>query len=231
MINNLSEYQRYSHFEYIKVSGGDAVSKEPWRSAASYLYAYFGNTVFDKLSFLKQRPAYKNLKTYLRLLENDFNTYHTCSAGRLFDAVSSLVGLTDIAGYHAEAPMRLESVIDDTIDGSYPYEIRDVISFKQTFEGILSDLDKRTDPARISAKFHNTLIRLAIEMSEKMRAETGIDAVVLSGGTFQNKYLLTHIESKLKNKGFRVYTPTLIPSNDGGIALGQLIIAANRIKN
>lgn len=221
---DLSGYKRFSHFEYIKVAGGDKVSSEPWRSAASYLYHYFDEDVFDNSELFGKKIHGKKLKMYLQLLKNDFNTYKISSAGRLFDAVSSLLGIVQIAGYHAEAPMKLESIVSANIGDFYNFEITKDISFKKTFEGIIYDLKNNVDISVISAKFHNTIIEVIVRMSEIMKQESGINKVVLSGGTFQNKYLLTKTENRLSEIGFEVYSQKNIPSNDGGIALGQLII-------
>ncbi len=225
-INDLKTYERFSHFEYIKVAGGDAVSKEPRRSAASYLYHYFGEEIFEEIPFITEVVKPEFLKIYLPLLRNNFNTYKISSAGRLFDAVASLLGIVQIAGYHAEAPMRLESIIDENTDDFYEFEINETVSFKKTFEGIINDLKNGIKKPVISAKFHNTVIQVVLQMSEIMHQKTGINKVVLSGGTFQNKYLLTKIENLLQKNNFRVYSHEKIPANDGGIALGQLIIGS-----
>lgn len=229
LINDLSDYNRFSHFEYIPVSGGDSVSKEPWRSATSCLYHYFGEDIFNTLPFFTEKIGAGKINMYLQVLKNNFNTYKTSSAGRLFDAVSSLLGLVNVAGYHAEAPMRLESIVNESVKESYNFDVNNVVSFKKTFKSIIDDLKEDVDISIISAKFHNTIVNVVIKLSELMKQKTGINKVVLSGGTFQNKYLLTKIETELADKNFEVCSPLKIPSNDGGIALGQLVIGAKRI--
>ncbi|MCF6365517.1 MAG: carbamoyltransferase HypF [Bacteroidales bacterium] len=226
-VNDLSSYKRFSHFEYITVSGGDSVSKEPWRSAASYLYHYFGKEIFDSVPFFTEKIGTDKIKMYKQVLENNFNTYKTSSAGRLFDAVASLTGLVNIAGYHAEAPMCLESIINESVIDCYSFEVTDVVSFKKMFEGIINDIKSGVDKSDISAKFHNTIIEVVMKMSAVMKQKIGINKVVLSGGTFQNKYLLANIETRLTANEFEVFSSEKIPTNDGGIALGQLIIGAN----
>jgi len=226
-INDSATYNRFSHFEYIPVSGGDSVSKEPWRSAASYLYHYFGKDIFDTIPFFTEKAGTIKIKMYKQVLKNNFNTYKTSSAGRLFDAVASLIGLVNISGYHAEAPMRLESIINESNTGFYDFEITDVVSFKKMFEAIISDIKSGISNSDISAKFHNTLVELVVKMCKTMKQKTGINKVVLSGGTFQNKYLLTKVENRLSENGFKAYSSLKIPSNDGGIALGQMLIGAN----
>lgn len=227
-INDLANYERFSHFEYIKAAGGDMVSKEPWRSAVSYIYYFFGEEIFVDLDFLTDNIKKEKLKIYLQLLKNNFNTYKTSSAGRLFDAVASLTGIVNKAGYHAEAPMKLESIINEDITDCYSFSINKTISLKKTFLGIISDMRNKVDVSIISAKFHNTIIEVVFELAKKMKHETGIKKIVLSGGTFQNKYLLSKLENKLSENMFEVFTSSEIPSNDAGIALGQLIIGAKK---
>jgi len=227
-INDLLDFERFCHFEYIQVSGGDAVSKEPWRSALSYLYHYFGEEGLEYAKkFIKNIDPFK-LKMYLNVLKNNFNTYKTSSAGRLFDAVSALIGLVSYAGYHAEAPMMLESVAAQNINNSYKFDILNTVSFKKTFEGIIEDLNNNESISTISAKFHNTITDIITQTAQLMSKKTGIKKVVLSGGTFQNRYLTERTENKLHTEGFEVYSHKEFPSNDGGLALGQLIIGAKK---
>ncbi len=227
-INDLANYKRFTHFEYIKVAGGDMVSKEPWRSAVSYIYHYFGEDIFSNLDFFINGIGQEKVKMYLQILKNNFNTHKTSSAGRLFDAVASLIGLVNKAAYHAEAPMKLESVVREDIKELYTFSINEVISFKECFMEIISDIKNNIDISIISAKFHNTIVDLVIETAKIIKQETALNKIVLSGGTFQNKYLLSNIENKLTENKFEVYTSSKVPSNDGGIALGQLIIGAKR---
>jgi hydrogenase maturation protein HypF len=226
-INDLSDFQRFTHFEYIPVSGGDYVSKQPWRSAVSYLFHYFGEQFFSiGKSYIENNDIHK-IKMYTNILKSGFNIYKTSSAGRLFDAVASLIGLIQESDYHAEAPMLLESVVDEAVTDSYSYGFYNrCISFKPMFESIINDLNNSVSKSVIAAKFHNTLVDLVVETSLQMRNETGLNTIAVSGGTFQNKILLEKVERSLFEHKFDVFTSSKIPSNDGGIALGQLIIAA-----
>jgi hydrogenase maturation protein HypF len=122
--------------------------------------------------------------------------------------------------------MRLEALVSPGEKGVYPFGLKDTVSFGPTVEAILEDLEKRVEPGIISARFHNTFIRMVAEVVQRIQKETGIRKVVLSGGTFQNRILLERIENQLEDLNFRVYAQYKVPSNDGGIALGQLAIAA-----
>ncbi len=124
--------------------------------------------------------------------------------------------------------MRLEAIANEKTSALYGFEFDGQISFGKTFEEMIADLLKGEETAKIAGKFHNTIVQLIVEVAEKMRKHTGLNKVVLSGGTFQNKILLENVEQKLKEINFAVYSQSGIPSNDGGIALGQLAIAAKR---
>lgn len=226
LICDLKNYQRFSHFDYIPMPGGDKVSDEPWRMAVSHLYQYFGTGFIDLgLPFLKNtNPA--SLAMLCQAIDKKINTPLTSSSGRLFDSVAALINLCPVSKFHAEAPMRLESVIDKSVEQAYSFEINDTIKFEATFKAILKDIKNNIPVSVISAKFHNTIIAVVVEMVNRMKTESGINKVIFSGGTFQNKYLLERVETKLTNQGFNVVSHKKVPTNDGGIALGQLVIAA-----
>lgn len=228
LVCDFSDYTRYKHFEYKKMPGGDAVTSEPWRMAVSYLYSFMGERFLDlNLPFLRNISS-KNLKIILKMLKDNLNAPLTSGAGRLFDSVTALLNICVQSTFHAEAPMRLESVITEGIKDYYLFNDDNDIVFKETFRGIIDDIHKGIPEGIISAKFHNTIINVIETTVKKIRQETGLNKVVLSGGTFQNRYLLANLEPALTNSGFKVYAHSRIPSNDGGIALGQLVIAARR---
>ncbi|MCD4721756.1 MAG: hypothetical protein K8S13_18130, partial [Desulfobacula sp.] len=221
-------YQRFNHFEYIPLPGGDQVTKEPWRTGISYLYKFFGKELVNiDLPFLKAIESVK-LNVIIQAIEKNINCPLSSSAGRLFDAVAAITNVCPVSKFHAEAPMRLESAASVGIDFAYPFDLGNVVSFESTIKAIVEDLLDGTDVAEISAKFHNTVINVIFAVASQIRKETGLNKVVLSGGTFQNKYILSRLEKILDKEGFDVYSQLKVPSNDGGIALGQLVIAAKR---
>ena len=225
---NLAEYSRINHFEYIPQPGGDAVSKHPWRMMVSYLLEYFGEDIFKNEAILFKDIDNQELSTLLSIIKSNINCPLTSSSGRLFDSIAALLGICLNATYHAEAPMQLESVANYNIDEKYSYMITDIISFKTTFAEIIKDLNSNIGISDIAGKFHNTIVDIIINIAVNTRNETGIKKVVLSGGSFQNSILLEKAEKLLSESGFEYFTQTEIPSNDGGIALGQLAIAAKR---
>jgi hydrogenase maturation protein HypF len=225
---DLNNYQRITHFDYVAMPGGDKATKEPWRMAVSYLYNIYGTNFLNfDLPFLREIDK-KKTRLIIAAIDKNINCPLSCSAGRLFDAVAALLGICSFSKFHAEAPMRLESVIDKNCNEKYHYSIAETISFKNTFRAIISDLQSGEKISVISAKFHNTIIAVISDLVDRIEKQYGINKVALSGGIFQNRYILANIEKKLQNSNFKVYSQTKVPCNDGGIALGQLAIAVRR---
>lgn len=228
LICDLASYQRYTHFDYVPMPGGDRAVEEPWRMAVAYLYLTYGRAFIEMdLPFLKQISP-ERVEFVLTAIEKQINCPLTSSAGRLFDAIAALTGICTVSGFHAEAPMRLESVADLSTHSHYEFAQNDVIQFEPAIAGIVGDLMNQVPVAVISSKFHNTVIEALLRTVKKMHQETGIRKVALSGGSFQNHYLLERLEKKLETLKMKVYSNSTIPVNDGGIALGQLAVAAQR---
>ncbi|PIQ29571.1 MAG: carbamoyltransferase HypF [Bacteroidetes bacterium CG18_big_fil_WC_8_21_14_2_50_41_14] len=228
LYGDLLGFERFSHFEYIPQPGGDAVTKHPWRMMVSYLVHYFGTGIFEEYPFILEGIDKTECNVVVSMINNKINTPLTSSTGRLFDAVSALLGICRHAAYHAEAPMQLEAVVDPYTDSVYSWIPGSSISFKPLFRQILDDLSTGISVGEISGKFHNTLVEVVVTTAKTMRTKLNTNMVVLSGGSFQNKMLLQKTENKLKDCNFAVYSQEQVPSNDGGIALGQLAIAAQR---
>jgi hydrogenase maturation protein HypF len=221
------DFERYTHFDYFMMPGGDAAVDEPWRMAMSCLYRYFGSD-YDLLKLkLFQKVDENKLSVVREMLAGGINSPLTSGAGRIFDAVSALLPLCTEASFDSEAPMRLESAISCKTDDFYPFTIADTVSLGEMFNAIVKELSY-ADASRISAKFHNTIARIILHVCLMIRKETGLNSVVLSGGVFQNKYLLEKSLYLLSVNRFKVYINNLVPSNDGGVSLGQLFIAAER---
>lgn len=229
---DLNDFERYTHFEYIPAPGGDLVTHEPWRMAVAYLHHYFGKEmVLDHAGLFKSYADKGRISDIIEMVSKEINSPLTCSTGRLFDAVSALIQICGISGFHSEAPMRLEAAINKSETSAYSYSLTETISFRTTFKEILTDMESHKSAGEIAAKFHNMVINLVAEVCIQIRHDKGLNKVALSGGTFQNKYLLENIENRLKSQGFNVYSPLLVPSNDAGIAPGQLAIASKKRKS
>ena len=225
---DLVQYERYTYFDYVPMQGGNKSVEEPWRMAVSYLYkTYKKNFVNMKLPF---RVDIHNDKVDLLIsaIDNNINTVLTSSAGRLFDAVSALMNVCLISSYEAEAAMKLECLIDERVKGCYPYEINKTIMVTEVIKNIVNDLTSGINNRTIATKFHNTIISIIVDVIKRMSNVSKINVAVLSGGLFQNRYILENLENILKKNKFKVFTHKRIPTNDGGIALGQLAIAAKR---
>jgi hydrogenase maturation protein HypF len=228
MICDLLDFERKTHLDYVLQPGGDMANLEPWRMALSYIYQYV-NHDFEQigLPFLEKIPR-ESLMIIKAALVNKINSPFTSSAGRLFDAIAAMTGICTHSAFHAEAPMRLENVMDLDEKGYYNFLIGDTINPQPVIKGIVDDMNNKIPVSKISTKFHRAVVEVIFKLIKKLHEETGINKVVFSGGSFQNRFLLTETEKKLKDDNFQVYTQRLFPSNDGGIALGQLIIASKR---
>ncbi|MBN2486410.1 MAG: carbamoyltransferase HypF [Bacteroidales bacterium] len=229
MIATQNSFERIYHFEYVPIPGGDKATEEPWRSAFSYLHkAYNGNYQATLKIFENINPDH--LKMAETALTNKINTPESCSAGRLFDAVSALLGVCKFSTYHAEAPLNLEHSVTENIDDCYDIELKPEISWNIVIRQIVADLNNKTATGIIAAKFHNTVAEITTRAILQLHFETGISKAILSGGTFQNRYLIKKTVGLLKNKSILLYLPSQLPPNDGGIALGQMVIAAKQQK-
>jgi hydrogenase maturation protein HypF len=228
MISGLDEYSRYAHFDYMQLPGGDKVSAETWRMGLSLLYKAFGRDLINlDLPFLRSMDK-KVITAVTEALEKRINTPLSSGCGRLFDGVAAITGLCTHASFHAEAPMRLESALGRGINDRYEVETGKTLCFDSIIRQIVQDLIQKTPVPVISARFHNSIIWAIFETVREMRRESGITKVVLTGGSFQNKYLAEGTISLLAGDGMEPYLACKIPCNDGGIALGQLMVAARQ---
>lgn len=231
LLCDLNDFDRITHFDYMPLPGGDMAAEEPWRMAVSYLYKVYGVDFLSlELPLLKQIDPEK-IRLIIKMVDRKINCPLTSGAGRLFDCVASLLDLVQISTFQAEGPMRLESIVMHNCDESYAYSCGSTINFDQTIRGIIDDIKLGVDKATISTKFHNTIISVIFEAVNTIRLTEGINKVVLSGGVFQNKYLLEGTTAILLQNNFEVYSHATVPTNDGGIALGQLAVASKRREN
>ncbi|HUX58470.1 MAG TPA: carbamoyltransferase HypF [Bacteroidales bacterium] len=229
MVADLCNFERFMHFEYVTISGADKISAEPWRSGVAYLNKYVEDLITATGSLKLKEIGDDRILLYQKLLETGVNTCRYSGAGRLFDAVAAITGVCLFSSYHAEAPMLLESIIKPGIYSSYDFEIKEnEISFEKTIVAILSDLEKGKPVGEISAAFHNTVARVVVEAVKIISQMSGIRKIVLSGGTFQNKYLSEKIITELSDEKYFVYFHNQVPCNDGGLAMGQVAVAAAR---
>lgn len=235
LIADYSSYQRFAHFKYVPLPGGDLAAKQPWRMALSYLLEAFGSDFPDLKVFRKVQKS--KIKGLMEMIEQGINSPLTSSCGRLFDAVSFLAGTSpQEVEFEAEAPMRLESVADENTRQSYGFTFQGQsspfqISFAKTIQSLIKDLSNGTKISLVSSKFHNTMARVIASVAERIRIEQGIDTVVFVGGVFLNSKLLHRASGLLKKRGFHVLRPLNYSPNDESLSIGQIAYALNRIKS
>jgi len=226
-------FTRMGHLEYLPLPGGALAIKKPFRTAIGYILSLLGETaVKQDLSFLKHVDRVE-IDIIQKQIEQKINSPLTSSCGRLFDAVSALIGVRGEVEYEAQAAIELEMLTYDGMDETayYPFSITEeddlsLVRLQDLFAAIIHDLQDGATQARIAAKFHNTIARMIRELCQVISDKTGITQVVLSGGVFQNRLLLRKAVSLLEASGFDVFTHRQVPTNDGGISLGQVVIAS-----
>jgi hydrogenase maturation protein HypF len=203
-------FERVGHLRQFRLPGGEAAIKEGWRSEASLLYETFGPQAVDD-------PLLR------RMIERGINAPLTSSVGRLFDAVASIAGVARASRYEGQAAMLLERAIDGaTIEEAYPLPQREgVADWAPLVEAVRRDVERGEARAVIAARFHNALAEWIACAAER----SGVRQVALSGGVFQNGYLVERAVAVLESRGFAVYTHQRVPANDGGIALGQAVLS------
>jgi hydrogenase maturation protein HypF len=234
LIADYGAFERRAHLRYVELPGGDAAVRQPWRSALSWLESAFpGEAIPEHLPIFSQTDI-RERQLVTQMIRRRFNTVSTSSCGRLFDAVASLVGLRHEVTFEGQAAIELETVAEEGIEESYPFEISGdtpaQIDMRPMIAATVKDVAHKTNVGAISARFHNTVAEVIAEVCRRIRQNDGLKRVCLSGGTFQNVYLLERAVSRLESAGFEVFLHSKVPANDGGIALGQAVIA-NEIIN
>ncbi|MFC1914047.1 carbamoyltransferase HypF [Chloroflexota bacterium] len=230
LVADYKGFERLGHFQYVPLPGGAAAIERPYRMAISYIVSLLGEDALNQnLPFLNGVDSLE-LELIKKQIERKINSPLTSSCGRLFDAVSALIGIRDRIDYEAQAAIELEMTADESEDGSYPYAIIEqddvhIVHFAELFTAIINELGKGAPQARTAMKFHNTMAQVVTDMCRHLSLRTGINKAALSGGVFQNRLLLRLTVSALEKARFTVLTHSEAPANDGGISLGQAVIA------
>jgi hydrogenase maturation protein HypF len=226
-------FTRRAHLEYAPLPGGSAAIRQPWRMALAQLISFYGEEDTLKLPLAAvQQAGERSVMLIARLVERKMNTPPTSSAGRLFDAVAALTGVpgTERTTYEGQAAVELELAADGPASRGYPFRLRSkdqgwIVETGEIIRGVVEDLLAGRATGEISSRFHRTMAEVVAAGCEKIRGAGGTTAVALSGGTFQNMLLLGQVIELLQGKGFQVYRHRRVPANDGGLALGQAILA------
>jgi len=223
-------FRRVAHLRTFALPGGDQAVREPRRSALGVLFEILGDEAAD---LGRQWFTKAELDTLLVLMKRSLHSPRTSSMGRLFDAVAALCGFSAKISFEGQAAMQLEFAADPRVEDAYPLPLVEapgadgaplVADWEPLVRAVLSDRASGEPVGRTSARFHNALAELAVALAR----QGGGRQVVLTGGCFQNALLAERTRGRLSQSGFRVYTHREVPPGDGGIALGQLWVAAGR---
>jgi len=230
LLADLEGFERVGSFQEVAMPGGEAAVREPWRMAAVFLQAAYGEAMEElDLAFVRRldRSAWRLLS---RAAERGLNAPLTSSAGRLFDAVASILGLRDRVDFEAQAAMELEVLAEPEADRVYAVNLEEIdgrmiVRTPDIVRGVVEDILAGVGCDRIGSRFHATLADVIVKTCGRLRQRSGLDRVALSGGVFQNIRLSRLAVDGLGRAGFQVYTHHQVPPNDGGLALGQAAIA------
>jgi hydrogenase maturation protein HypF len=232
LVTDYHGFTRAGQLEYLPLPGGALAIKKPYRTAIGYLLTLMGEGALRPGLPVLKNVDDAEINIIRQQVEKKINSPLTSSCGRLFDAVSALIGVRGEIKYEAQAAIELEMVAYDAADetGEYPFSIVEqngvsLIKVGDLFSAILQDIDRKATPATIAARFHNTVARMVKESCQIISKKTRLNQVVLSGGVFQNRLLLRKTVGLLEAEGFKVLTHRQVPTNDGGISLGQAVIA------
>lgn len=247
LVSGYHGFERLAHMQYIPMPGGSAAIVEPWRMAVSYLFHHWGRDFWNLDIPFVRRLDRARTETLLQMMERGVNSPLASSTGRLFDAIAALAGVRENVNYEAQAAIELEAAMEErraeqrsapiaegsSDDGGYPFAIREesgawIIDTRPMFLALVQDIREGVHTGILSHRFHLGFVDVLARTAELVRGRTGLDRVCLSGGSFQNCFLSEHLQKRLEAAGFQVFTHAEVPCGDGGISLGQAIVAAHR---
>lgn len=234
-VGDLRDFKRVGFFLPLPLPGGDKAVEEPWRMGVSLLWKTLGRKIQGlKIPLLKEIPSSK-VELIIKMMEKKINSPLTSSAGRLFDAVSAILGVCLFSSYEAQGASQLQSLAEKGKRGRlYPFRIKEnkylVVDTLPLLEGVVEDLERGERREEIALGFHKTLGKIILEVAKRLREREGINNVCLSGGVFQNTLLSGSTVFLLKKAGFRVYEHRLLSPNDENISLGQAVIGSFKLQ-
>lgn len=226
LLASFADFERFAHLEYLPLPGGDSAIRAPWRIAAGYAHAL--GIKIDDLPFL-QHVDKQALSILRQQIDKRINSPFTSSMGRLFDAAACLIGLRNEVTYEAQAAIEMEVLARPfvTVAQPYPYVIDQakVIRLGDLLNAVIQDVRANKSAEIIAARFHKTIASIAVDICKQARESTRLNEVALSGGVWQNQVLLDLVRAGLRQNDFVVYFHQQVPTNDGGLSLGQAVIA------
>lgn len=225
------QFERCGHLQYVPLPGGDLTARKPYRMALVYLFKALGEKGLELAERLLPQLSREERQVIVSQLEQGIKVVPTSSCGRLFDAVSALLGVCSINHYEGQAPIELEAAAADTGNGYYNYLIEKhektwIMNVMPMWHELVNDLQQKKSVAYMARKFHLTLVEMIVAVMCKLREETGLNRVVLSGGVFHNQLLLYNLQNSFEDNDFAVYQHRQVPPGDGGLCLGQAVIAS-----
>ena len=230
----LSEFDRAGHLGTVALPGGDTAIRHPYRVALAHLHAAGVEDLDAVARELFPMVPEGERDLVVQQTGKSVGAVPTSSAGRLFDAVSAIAGVCHEISYEAQAAIELESLVGKRLERTYPVELREdaglVVDPGPIVRGALEDRRAGVEPEEIAAVFHATVVAFCAEAAERLAGARGLDAVALSGGVFQNRFLLREVIAALEKKGLRPLVHRDVPTNDGGVSLGQAIVASDRAR-
>ena len=234
LLADRAHYQRTGHIDCFPLPGGEQAVKNPWRTAAALLSLAYGTDWKDIAREMDILPRDVNANDFERILNSERMSQQTSSCGRLFDAVAVLLGRSPQVHFEGQAAMELETLaMEGDSLAILPYRIKEEDMFRIDFIPAIREIVQKrqtgSSMADSASMFHATLVDCFLQVSRRIRESRGLNSVVLSGGCFQNRVLLAHALEKLREENFQAYVKSEVPVNDGGIALGQAVCAAERV--
>ncbi len=236
LLGDAVDFKRVAHLRPFRLPGGDMAIKEPRRVALALLWELYGEAMLEQTELAPLRAFRAHERQLLtKMLNKGLNSPITTSAGRLFDGVAALIGLSQQVSFEGQAAMQLEFIADPTVTSAYPIEIKPneikpnstafILDWQPMVEAILADLQSQVDLPIISARFHNALVESIVAVAQII----GEPRVALTGGCFQNRWLVERTAFRLNQAGHEVLLHRQVPPNDGGISLGQVVVAAAKL--
>ncbi len=231
LVGDLLDFERVGKLLPVPLPGGERAIRQPWRMACSWITAALGETPpLPPRSLVTSVPA-RDWERVGSLVGSGLRSPLTSSMGRLFDAVAALCGIRPTVNYEGQAAIELERACEDSAGDAYPFPVAGgVLDPRETILAVLADLDRGTSPGVIAARFHHAVSNATVTAVADTARQRRMDLVVISGGVFQNRRLLTLVAAGLEAEGLRVLIPEQLPVNDGGISYGQAAIAAARLR-
>ena len=235
LVADLAGFERVGHLGYVPLPGGDAAVKHPYRVALSHLREAGEDDLLARGRELFPEVPEDRIALVVQQIERGVNSIDTSSAGRLFDAVSAILGICHEISYEAQAAIELESVADETEATAYPTTVVErggflIVDPGPIIRAVVDHLAAGGSREEVAGAFHNTVVGFCGEIARGLRDARSIGTVALSGGVFQNRLLLGKLVRALSDDGFRVLLHKEVPTNDGGVSLGQAVIANERTR-